>query len=108
MSPTILMRSGVGAEAQLARLGVDVRQAPGVGKNLSDHPALAVVCQVRDPSLIDFDRPIIQTILRYTAKVRTNVTTCKSSRSALQVGPAAHPIHAGAGSEYHTGAVSCR
>ena len=69
MSPTILMRSGVGAEAQLARLGVDtVRQAPGVGKNLSDHPALGVVCQVRDPSLIDFDRPMIQTILRYTAE----------------------------------------
>jgi choline dehydrogenase len=27
-----------------------------------------VVCEVKDPSLIDFDRPIIQTILRYTAE----------------------------------------
>jgi choline dehydrogenase len=41
---------------------------PGVGENLSDHPALGVVCQVKDPSLIDFDQPIIQTILRYTAE----------------------------------------
>ena len=69
MSPTILIRSGVGATGQLAQLGVDtVKDAPGVGQNLSDHPALGVVCEVRDPSLIDFDRPIIQTILRYTAE----------------------------------------
>ena len=39
-----------------------------MGQNLSDHPALGVVCEVRDPSLSDFDRPIIQTILRYTAE----------------------------------------
>jgi choline dehydrogenase len=69
MSPTVLLRSGIGPQDQLSHLGVEtVRQAPGVGQNLSDHPALGVVCEVRDPSLIDFDRPIIQTILRYTAE----------------------------------------
>lgn len=69
MSPTVLLRSGIGPQGQLSHLGVEtVRQAPGVGQNLSDHPALGVVCEVRDPSLIDFDRPIIQTILRYTAE----------------------------------------
>lgn len=69
MSPTLLLRSGIGPKDQLAHLAVDpVRLAQGVGQNLSDHPALGVVCEVKDPSLIDFDRPIIQTILRYTAE----------------------------------------
>ena len=68
MSPCVLLRSGVGAKAEVEKLGVDlICPRPGVGKNLSDHPALAVVCEAKDASLIDFDAPIIQTILRYTA-----------------------------------------
>jgi choline dehydrogenase len=67
MSPAILLRSGIGAEAQVQQLGVEpVADLPGVGENLSDHPALGVVCELKD-SFIDFDQPIIQTILRYTA-----------------------------------------
>lgn len=69
MSPAILMRSGLGPRRQLETLGIDVhRDLPGVGANLSDHPALAIACEVRDPSLIDHDKPLIQTILRYTAE----------------------------------------
>jgi len=69
MSPSILVRSGIGAKKQVESLGIEsVADMPGVGENLSDHPALGVVCQVKDPSLIDFDQPIIQTILRYTAE----------------------------------------
>lgn len=69
MSPTVLMRSGIGAKAEVEAIGVDLlRDLPGVGKNLSDHPALSVLCEVRDQSLIDFDAPIIQTILRYTGE----------------------------------------
>ena len=68
MSPAILLRSGIGSKADVERFGIDaVCDLPGVGANLADHPALAVVCKVRDPSLIDFDQPLIQTILRYTA-----------------------------------------
>jgi len=68
MTPCILLRSGIGASTELAALGVDTEvDLPGVGKNLSDHPALAVLCDVTDPGLIDFDEPIIQSILRYTA-----------------------------------------
>ena len=68
MSPSIMLRSGIGAKTQVEALGVElVCDAPGVGQNLADHPALAVVCDVKDTSLIDFDAPIIQTILRYTA-----------------------------------------
>jgi choline dehydrogenase len=69
MSPAILMRSGIGPGDQLAAHGIDpFRDVAGVGANLSDHPALAVVCRVKDPSIIDFDQPLIQTILRYTAE----------------------------------------
>lgn len=68
MSPTILMRSGIGPRDSLESLGIEVaRDVPGVGANLSDHPALAITCEVRDPTLVDFDAPLIQTILRYTA-----------------------------------------
>lgn len=69
LSPGILLRSGIGGRAAVAALGVDaVRDLPGVGQNLCDHPALSVVASVRDPALIDFDTPIIQTILRYTCE----------------------------------------
>ncbi len=37
-SPAILLRSGIGPEAQLRRLGLPVLQVlPGVGENLVDH-----------------------------------------------------------------------
>jgi choline dehydrogenase len=68
LSPAILMRSGIGPADELTRHGIEVAaEAPGVGQNLCDHPALAVACQVKDGAIIDFDAPIIQTILRYTA-----------------------------------------
>ena len=67
-SPMILMRSGYGPREQLQAHGIDVMaDLPAIGGNLSDHPALSVVCDVREPGLVDFDAPIIQTILRYTA-----------------------------------------
>ena len=63
------MRSGIGPRAQLEAFSIDVkRDVPGVGANLSDHPSLAVTCLVKDPSIVNFDAPLIQTILRYTAK----------------------------------------
>jgi choline dehydrogenase len=68
LTPGILMRSGVGPRRELEGLGIEVvRDVPGVGANLSDHPALAIVCTVKNPSLLDLDQPIVQTILRYTA-----------------------------------------
>ncbi|MEM9620181.1 MAG: GMC family oxidoreductase N-terminal domain-containing protein [Pseudomonadota bacterium] len=68
MTPKVLLCSGIGARDEVDHLGVELTaELPGVGKNLSDHPALAVVCEVRDASLIDFSAPIIQSILRYTA-----------------------------------------
>ena len=67
MSPAILMRSGLGPAAQLSQLGIPVvEDIPAVGQNLSDHPALSVVANVKAGVNINHDDPIIQTILRYT------------------------------------------
>lgn len=67
MSPAILLRSGIGPAAQLNALGIAVvEDTPAVGQNLSDHPALSVVANVKDGAIINHDDPIIQTILRYT------------------------------------------
>jgi choline dehydrogenase len=69
MTPALLMRSGVGPRSQLEAHGIDVvRDMPGVGQNLSDHPALSVTLRPKDAAMIDHDAPIIQTILRYTAE----------------------------------------
>lgn len=69
MTPAILLRSGLGTAHELARHAIPVvRDIPGVGQKLSDHPALSVTMRPRDPSIIDHDQPIIQTILRYTAE----------------------------------------
>jgi choline dehydrogenase len=69
MTPAILMRSGLGPEQELQRHSIPiVRDIPGVGQNLSDHPALSVTMRPKDPSMIEHDAPIIQTILRYTAE----------------------------------------
>lgn len=68
MSPHILLHSGVGPAAQLEKFGIPlVQDVPGVGQNLSDHPAISVVVKAKGGVQIDFDSPIIQTILRYTA-----------------------------------------
>ena len=42
-SPAILLRSGVGAAAELSRLDIDTREdLPGVGHNLHDHPSFSL------------------------------------------------------------------
>ena len=67
-SPCILMRSGIGPREELARHGIERRsESPSIGTRLSDHPALAVACTIKDLSLLDPDQPIVQTVLRYTA-----------------------------------------
>ena len=67
-SPAILLRSGIGPREEVERHGIELlRDVPGVGTRLSDHPALAIVCRAKDPALLDGDQPIVQTILRYTA-----------------------------------------
>jgi choline dehydrogenase len=67
-TPPLLMRSGVGPRRQLDAAGLEViADVAGVGANLCDHPAVAVVCAAKEASLVDPELPLIQTILRYTA-----------------------------------------
>ena len=67
-SPQLLMLSGIGPAEQLGRLGIRVvKDAPGVGKNLRDHPLVPVRVRVKDDFPLDPAAPRIQTVLRYTA-----------------------------------------
>ena len=69
MTPAILMRSGLGPKSHLESLGISLNHdIRGVGENLSDHPAISVVCNLKGGVAIDVNEPIIQTILRYTAE----------------------------------------
>ena len=66
-SPPLLIRSGIGPRDVLERLGVSiVREAPGVGARLLDHPG-SLVALVPKPGVADFDQAMIQTALRFTA-----------------------------------------
>jgi choline dehydrogenase len=66
-TPGILVRSGIGDPEELASVGVDaVAAVPGVGANLSDHPALLVAMTAKAPELVAPDLPLVQTISRYT------------------------------------------
>ncbi|MBA2948242.1 GMC family oxidoreductase [Streptomyces himalayensis] len=49
-SPRLLMHSGVGPKADLERLGIPlVRDLPGVGENLLDHPESVIVWETNGP-----------------------------------------------------------
>lgn len=57
-SPLILLRSGIGDEAQLRRHGVPLRHAlPGVGANLQEHPGVFVSCYVSQRTYNDAAKP---------------------------------------------------
>src|SRR3990172_948430 len=65
--PAILMRSGIGPEAQLREFGIDVvEDLPGVGANLDDHPMLGVVFTAKEGVLRAGD-PVVQATYRYTS-----------------------------------------
>ena len=66
-TPAVLVRSGIGPRDVLDRLGVTVvRDAPGVGARLLDHPG-TVITLTPQPDVASFEDPMIQTTLRYTA-----------------------------------------
>lgn len=68
-TPGILVRSGVGPAAEVARIGVElVADVPGVGARLLDHPGVAIFFRPHDPNLSSIDHPLVQTVCRYTAK----------------------------------------
>ncbi len=68
-SPQLLLLSGVGPADHLREMGIPVvLDAPGVGKNLRDHPMALVDVEPREGVALSEDVPRIQTGLRYTAE----------------------------------------
>ena len=68
-SPHLLLLSGIGPAANLEAVGVPVvRNLPGVGRNLRDHPQVSVLWKTRDDYELDLIAPHIQFVLRYTAE----------------------------------------
>lgn len=73
-SPLLLMRSGIGPADELARAGVEVRHdLPGVGRNLRDHPNVAVFWERRD----GVEPAAPQTFLRFTAPGSAAANDCR-------------------------------
>lgn len=67
-TPRLLLASGIGPRAELARLGVDVVvDAGGVAKGLLDHPGAACFYLPKVP-LVEAGHPLIQTVLRFTPR----------------------------------------
>ena len=79
-SPQLLMLSGIGPAQHLTEFGIPVvRDLPGVGQNLRDHPLVYVDTALRaDYAEPDFVGSRIQTMLRYT-------TAGSASRNDMQV-----------------------
>ena len=63
-TPGILLRSGIGPRAEVERMGVDlVRNTPGVGAQLLDHPGCALFFRPRPGAEWRADAPLIQTVV---------------------------------------------
>ncbi|PKB63882.1 MAG: mycofactocin system GMC family oxidoreductase MftG [SAR202 cluster bacterium Io17-Chloro-G2] len=68
-SPQLLMLSGVGPKDHLGSLGIPViKDAPGVGQNMRDHPAVWITWRTKEGFPLDGLAPRMQLCLRYTAE----------------------------------------
>jgi len=76
-SPAMLMRAGIGARDELGALGIEcVRDLPGVGRNLQDHPSLTF-CHFLEPR---FRMPLSRRRASMTAaRFTSGVEGCDSS-----------------------------
>jgi choline dehydrogenase len=68
-SPHLLLLSGVGPAAHLAEMGIPVvRDLPGVGQNLRDHPMIYTTFRTKKDYPLDGFAPRVQMALRWTAE----------------------------------------
>ena len=90
-SPHLLLLSGVGPANHLVESGIDVVQdTPGVGRNLRDHPQVAVKWRTRAGYRHDTTAAGTQTTLRYTASgshLRNDMLIHPSSLSVFNLFP---------------------
>jgi len=72
-SPALLMRSGVGRQADLEPLGIAmVANRPGVGENLLEHPAISVSCYLTSQGrLKNLSRHQTQAHVRFSSGMDT-------------------------------------
>jgi 5-(hydroxymethyl)furfural/furfural oxidase len=69
-SPAMLMRHGIGPAAQLAALGISVRQdLPGVGENLRDHPGVGIMAYVTGNARVTMTERPLQISYRYSSQI---------------------------------------
>jgi choline dehydrogenase len=67
-TPGILLRSGIGARADVERIGcAPIVELPGVAKRLLDHPGTAIFLRPRLFAKTSRHDPLIQTVLRYAS-----------------------------------------
>jgi choline dehydrogenase len=67
-TPGILLRSGVGPDREVRRLGCEpLIDAPAVARRLFDHPGTGIFVLARRGVEVDRSAPIIQTALRYAS-----------------------------------------
>jgi choline dehydrogenase len=67
-TPGVLLRSGIGPAAELARLKLEVvADAPAVARRLLDHPGTGIFVLASRRGIVDSSGPIIQTVLRYSS-----------------------------------------
>jgi choline dehydrogenase len=72
-TPGILLRSGIGPDGEVRRLGCEpVFDAPAVGRRLLDHPGTGVFVLARRGVKIDRTVPIVQTVFRYSSGLCNN------------------------------------
>ena len=80
-APHILMLSGIGPKEHLENHGIPVlRDTPGVGQNLRDHPLVALRAKTKPDFILDSNAPRMQALLRYTS-------TGSSDRNDIQIFP---------------------
>ncbi len=71
-SPAILLRSGIGPAAELAKLGITVRRdSPGVGASLWDHAAVPVYLRPKPGECLPGRDPRFQVMARMTSEGST-------------------------------------
>jgi len=89
-TPQLLLLSGVGPAAHLNELGIPVvKDAPGVGQNLRDHPLITIELEPKEGVKLATIEPRIQSGLRYTAEgsdTRNDMQLFPSSFTGLRAG----------------------
>ena len=89
-TPQLLLLSGVGPAGHLSDMGIPVvKDVPGVGQNLRDHPLVTIELEPKDGVRLATTEPRIQSGLRYTAQgsdSRNDMQLFPSSFTGLRAG----------------------